>query len=76
MAFHFKPLPLNIKSFDFIEGDGEGAFQIKGIKPVEERWKQIFPSYWCDDQTGDWMIAFFEECVIYQCKFWNYNRTK
>ena len=48
MAFHFPPLPKGTRSFDFIEGDGQGAFQIKGIKPVEERWKQLLPSYWCD----------------------------
>ena len=73
MAFHFPPLPKGTKVFDFIEGDGQGAFQIKGIKPVEERWKQIFPSYWRDDQ-GDWKIAFFEDCAIYDCKFWNYKQ--
>ncbi len=32
VAFHFPPLPKDTKAFDFIEGDGEGAFQIKGIK--------------------------------------------
>jgi thiol-disulfide isomerase/thioredoxin len=74
MAFHFKPLPLNTKSFDFIEGDGDGAFQIKGIKSVEERWKQIFPSYWRDEKTGDWAIAFMDECAVYQCKFWDYKQ--
>ena len=73
MAFHFPPLPKDTKAFDFIEGDGERAFQIKGIKPVEERWKQLFPSYWRDDQ-GDWKIAFFEDCAIYDCKFWNYKQ--
>ena len=73
MAFHFPPLPKGTKVFDFIEGDGQGAFQIKGIKPVEERWKQLFPSYWRNDQ-GDWKIAFFEECAIYDCKFWNYKQ--
>ena len=73
IAFHFQPLPLNTKSFDFIEGDGQGAFQIKGIKPVEERWKQLFPSYWRDN-NGDWKIAFFEDCAIYDCKFWNYKQ--
>ena len=72
MAFHFPPLPKDTKSFDFIEGDGQGAFQIKGIKPVEERWKQLFPSYWRDDK-GDWKIAFFDDCAIYDCKFWNYK---
>ena len=73
MAFHFPPLPKGTKSFDFIEGDGQGAFQIKGIKPVEERWKQLFPSYWRNGQ-GDWKIAFYEDCAIYDCKFWNYKQ--
>ena len=73
MVFHFPPLPKGTTSFDFIEGDGQGAFQIKGIKPVEERWKQLFPSYWRDER-GDWKIAFFEDCAIYDCKFWNYKQ--
>ena len=75
MAFHFPPLPKGTTSFDFIEGDGKGAFQIKGIKPVEERWKQLFPSYWRDNQ-GDWKIALLEDCAIYQCKFWNYKECE
>ena len=73
MAFHFPPLPKGTKVFDFIEGDGQGAFQIKGIKPVEERWKQLFPSYWRNEQ-GDWKIAFLEDCAIYDCKFWDYKQ--
>ena len=72
MVFHFPPLPQDTRSFDFIEGDGQGAFQIRGIKPVEERWKQLFPSYWRDDK-GDWKIAFFEDSAIYDCKFWSYD---
>lgn len=74
MAFHFPPLPKGTKVFDFIEGDGWGAFQIKGIKPIEERWKQLFPSYWRDEQTGDWKIAFLEDCAIFDCKFWTYKQ--
>jgi thiol-disulfide isomerase/thioredoxin len=73
MAFHFPPLPKGTKSFDFIEGDGQGAFQIKGIKPVEERWKQIIPSYWRDEK-GDWKIAFFDDFAVYDCKFWDYKQ--
>ena len=38
MAFHFPALPKGTKVFDFIEGDDWRGFQIKGIKPVEERW--------------------------------------
>ena len=73
VVFHFPSLPKGIKSFDFIEGDEEGAFQIKGIKPVEERWKQFFPSYWRNERTGDWDIAFLEDFVIYDGQFWNYT---
>ena len=73
MAFHFPPLPKGVKSFDFIEGDGERAFQIRGIKPAEERWKQLFPSYWRDAQ-GDWKIAFFDDFAIYDCRFWDYKQ--
>jgi thiol-disulfide isomerase/thioredoxin len=73
-VFHFQPLPQDTKSFDFIEGEIERAFQIKGIKPVEERWKQLFPSYWRDDQTGDWKLALFEDFAIYQCEFWDYEQ--
>ena len=73
VAFHFPPLPKGTKVFDFIEGDGQGAFQILGIKPVEERWKQMLPSYWRDEQ-GDWKIAFLDDCAIYDCQFWNYKQ--
>ena len=41
---------------------------------MEERWKQLFPSYWRDNQTGDWKVAFFDDCAIYDCKFWNYKQ--
>ena len=75
MAFHFPPLPKGTKSFDFIEGDGQNAFQIKGIKPVEERWKQLLPSYWRDEQ-GDWKMAFLDDCAIYDCKFWTYKQRE
>lgn len=71
VAIHFEPLPLNTRSFDFIEFDGDGAWRIKGIKPVEERWKQLFPSYWRNEKTGDWSIAFLDNgYAIYDCKIW------
>lgn len=71
VVFHFRPLPKNTRSFDFIEGEGQGAFQIKGIKPVEERWKELFPSYWRDEQTGEWVIAFLDNQAIYDNKVWD-----
>ena len=71
IVFHFQPMPLGTKVFDFIEGDGERAFQIKGIRPVEERHKMLFPSYWRNEKTGDWEIAFIDNYAIYDCKIWN-----
>lgn len=71
MVFHFKPLPRDTKVFDFIEGDGERAFQVKGIRPVEERHKMLFPSYWRNEQTGNWDIAFLDNYAIYDCKVWD-----
>ena len=73
VVLHFKPLPLSTKSFDFTEGDFSGAWSITGIKPVEERWRQLLPSYWRDAE-GDWKIAFLEDCAIYDCKFWRYKK--
>ena len=73
VVLHFKPLPLSTKSFDFTEGDFSGAWTITGIKPVEERWRQLLPSYWRDAE-GDWKIAFLEDCAIYDCKFWRYKK--
>ena len=37
--------------------------------------EQLFPSYWSDDK-GDWKIAFFEDCAIYDCQFWNYKQKQ
>ncbi len=73
VVLHFEPLPLSTKSFDFTEGDFSGAWSITGIKPVEERWRQLLPSYWRDEK-GDWKIAFLEDQVIYDCRFWRYKK--
>lgn len=76
VVLHFQPLPQDIRSLDFMEGEGKGAFQIKGIMPVEERWKQLLPSYWADEKTGNWEIAFLEDCAIYDCRFWEYKQCR
>ena len=64
MAFHFQPLPQDTRSFDFIEGDGDRAFQFRGVKPVEERWKQLFPSRWVKIRKvrARWRLAAVRRC--------------
>lgn len=31
-------------------------------------------SYWRNDRTGDWEIAFFDDCAIYRSKYWTYKQ--
>ena len=71
IVFHFQPLPLNTKVFDFIEGESDKAFKICGIRPIEERQKMLFPSYWRNESTGNWDIAFLGDYAIYDCKIWH-----
>lgn len=33
----------------------------------------IIPSNWRNEQTGDWVIGFYDDFAIYDCKFWNYK---
>ena len=53
IVFHFQPLPLNTKVLDFIEGESDKAFKICGIRPIEERQRMLFPSYWRNQSTGN-----------------------
>lgn len=68
-VFHFEPLPMETKAFDLCR---DSVALIGGIKPVEECWSQLFPSYWRNEKTGNWEIAFLDDCAIYQCRFWSY----
>ena len=71
IVFHFQPLPLNTKVFDFIEGESDKAYKICGIRSAEERHKMLFPSYWRNESTGNWDIAFLGDYAIYDCKIWD-----
>ena len=76
LVFHFEPLPKKTKRFDFIEGDGPGAFRILGIESAATRAEQLFPSNWRNTQTGEWEIGFYEDFAIYDCRFWNYKEKQ
>ena len=76
VVFHFEPLPLTTKKFDFVEGDGGNAFRLMGVENADTRAKRLFPSAWRNMETGSWEIAFYEECAIYDCRFWNYKEQK
>ena len=33
--------------------------------------KMLFPSYWRNEATGNWDIAFLGDYAIYDCKIWD-----
>lgn len=72
IVFHFQPLPTTTRAFDFKTDEAGAGLLILGVQPVEERWKKLFPSYWRDEATGEWKIAFFQDqqCAIYDNKVW------
>ena len=76
VVFHFEPLPLNTNKFDFKEDNAEGDFCILGVQSAESIATQLFPSVWRNCKSGDWEIAFYDECAIYDCRFWKYKERK
>ena len=41
----FEALPKDVKAFDYIEGNAEGAWQIRGIRLDGKKYSSIFPAY-------------------------------
>ena len=64
----FEPLPADCSSFDFIEPDG---WIIKNVRESDKLQAGISDTYWRNESTGDWLIGFTPECVIYDGKFWD-----
>lgn len=76
IVFHFEPLPMDTKRFDFTEGEFDGAWKLLGIEDVKTRAASLFPSNWRNTQTGDWDISFYDDFAICDCKFWNYKQKQ
>lgn len=64
----FEPLPSDCRRIDFVE---PGGWQINNIRSAEFLPQDIDDTYWRDESTGDWLIGFTSECVIYAGKFWD-----
>ena len=64
----FEPLPADCSSFDFIEPDG---WIIKNVRESDKLQAGISDTYWRNESTGDWLIGFTPECIIYAGKFWD-----
>ena len=64
----FEPLPVDTKSFDFVEPDG---WLMTNIRNAADTPEGINDTYWRDSSTGDWLIGFAEKHVIYNNKVWD-----
>ena len=64
----FEPVPQDCQRMDFIEPDG---WVIRNIRSTELQPEGIADTYWRNEATGDWLIGFTPECVIYAGKFWD-----
>lgn len=63
----FEPLPADCRTFDFMEPNG---WMVRNIHHDDYVPEGIADTYWRNDATGDWFIAFTPECVVYDCRFW------
>ena len=76
IIFHFEPLPLDTKRFDYVGGDSGVVFRILGIEDAKVRAARLFDSNWRNCETGNWEIGFFEDVAIYDCQYWNYKKKE
>ena len=64
----FNPAPLNTKRMDLIEPSG---LTFSNIHVAGETPDGIIDTYWRNDATGDWLIGFAGNHVIYNNKVWD-----
>lgn len=69
IVLHFEPLPEGCSSFDLLTGDKPMDTRITGIR---SRTTRIDESCWRDERTGDWVIGFFPDGVVYDSRLWTY----
>ena len=63
----FEPLPATTKKFDFVEPNG---WQMLNVRSADYLPEGIVDTYWRDNATGDWLMGFAPNHVIYQNKVW------
>ncbi len=72
LVFHFKPMPLDTRQFDLIEGDNPNDWNVYGIHDFDPDSDIMFKSHWRDSKSGDWIISFHDDFAIADNKVWQY----
>ena len=64
----FAPLPPATWQFDF---EWPGALQMRNIRSADRLPAGLTDTYWRSEATGDWLIGFTENHLIYNNKVWD-----
>lgn len=74
LIFHFEPMPVGTTSFDLLESESNPrAFNVYGIHMPDPNSTALMNTHWRNLRTGDWIISFMDDYVIYDCKLWKYE---
>ena len=68
MILSFEPLPTTTKKFDYVSSDGMIFHNIRNADYVPDG---IADTYWRNDATGDWLIGFAPNHVMYRNQVWD-----
>ena len=68
LTLTFEPLPVTTQKFDFTSPDGLQLLNIRNANSLPE---DITNTYWRNEATGDWLIGFAPQHVIYKNKVWD-----
>ncbi len=73
VSMTFEPLPMSTSSFDFVIGNS-----FLNFANVHNRQSQVglTGTNWRDEQTGDWIIGFSDDKIVYDCKVWDVIQKK
>ena len=64
----FEPVPQHIKTFDVIE---PGGWEYRHLRNADDLPDGITDTYWRNEATGDWLIGFTANHVVYDNKVWD-----
>ena len=64
----FEPVPQHIKTFDVIE---PGGWEYRHLRNADDLPDGIANTYWRNEATGEWLIGFTANHVVYNNKVWN-----
>ena len=64
----FEAVPASVEAITF---NMPGAFSINNIHGRNHKKNDLTNTYWRNDKTGDWLIGFSKDKVIYDNRVWN-----